>query len=594
MAERAPQGDDTIGAVVRLSRSAVRLVAITAPAVPIGTTVGLQMSRGWRPTSDDAAIAWRTWDVFSAHAPLLGAFNDATQSSGQPVFDPGPLEYYLLAAPERIDPMHGILWGAALLCAVLAGLAVEAAWRAGGALPAISVGAAFVVLAATQPIVMVNLAWNPNLGIFAFSAALVLSVVAATGRLRWWPVAVVAGSLAAQCHLVFGLAVAACLLVGLVLGGTHRLRNGDTLTGSGEAGAPPATPVDGHGPPGDWGAVLRPAFLGIAIGLLTLAAPLAQQAADNPGNLMALLRSVRHQGLRLGFAFGLRGVGRIAGIPPAWARRAPPTSGANWYAEFRHALFGGSAATGAALLAATALVAGIAFVARRPGLAALATVAVVSGLAVSWTFGSIAEPFESVITYTDVALWPVGMALDASIVWGAFAVAAAGVRHLPAAYRLPSWQVVRHRTAAAKAAAGVIAAVVVFAPLLVWSVTTLVPITSTDVAVIGGWDVARAVAPLARSLDVSHPNEPVLVEPSVPLLPSGLPTWAVTEGLAYELKVEGIDVRLMPPMQPELGPDAAPAQHEITYLVEPRPSGWVLVRVAKPRPTRILDFVMPG
>ena len=436
---------------MRLTRSVIHFTALAAPAVPIGTTVGLQIARGWRPTSDDAAIAWRTWDVFSSHAPLVGAFNDATQSSGHAVFDPGPLEYYLLAVPERIDPVHGILWGAAVLCALLAGLAVEAAWRAGGVLPALSVAGGFVVLAATQPTPMINLPWNPNLGVFAFSATLVVSAVAATGRIRWWPVAVVAGSLAVQCHLVFGVATGGCLLVGLLLGAWHQLRSPRTLTEPSAAPSSIATPPDAHGRERNWGGVIRPACIGVVLGLVSLAAPLAQQIGDSPGNLTLLLHNVAKPGPRLGLAFGLRGIGRIAGLPPAWARPAPPISGANWYLHFRQALFGGSAVSGVLILAAAALVAGGALVAKRPRLAALASASVVSGLAMAWTFGSIVSPLATVVTYTDVALWPVGMALDACIVWGACAVAAAGVRHLGVSDVLPQWRKVRHGTLAGAA-----------------------------------------------------------------------------------------------------------------------------------------------
>ncbi|MGA2210520.1 MAG: hypothetical protein ABSH30_12870, partial [Acidimicrobiales bacterium] len=555
MAAEAPQRDDAVGRTARLARSVLHLTAVVAPAVPIGTTVGLQISRGWRPTSDDAAIAWRTWDVFSAHAPLVGAFNDATLSNGHAVFDPGPLEYYLLAVPERIDPVHGILWGAAVLCAVLAGLAVEAAWRASGVLAAVPVAAGFLVLAATQPTSMIDLPWNPNLGVFAFSATLVLSAVAGSGRLRWWPVAVVAGSLAVQCHLVFGIAACVCLLAGLLLGARQQL-TAPALTQLSESRSSPPGAASEAVSSGAWRGIVRPACLGVVLGLVSLAAPFAQQVEDSPGNLTLLLRNLANPGPRLGDAFGLRGIGRIAGFPPAWARPAPPISGADWYQHFRQAL-----------------VAGGAVAARRPGLAALASAGVVSGLAMAWTFGSIANPFATVVTYTDVALWPVGMALDACLLWAAWELAAAGYRYLTATTALPLRLAGWDRTQA-----GALLAAAVLTPLLVWSVTTLVPAASTNLAVIGGWQVARAVTPLAEAIEKSRPSEPVLVEPSVQLLPSGLPTWALTEGLAYELHVAGIDVRLMPPMQPELGPDAAPAAHQIVYLVEPRGSGWTLVR----------------
>ena len=56
---------------------------------------------GWRPVSDASAIALRSWDILTAYAPLVG---QATRL-GQGIFDPGPLEYWLLAvaaADQRI------------------------------------------------------------------------------------------------------------------------------------------------------------------------------------------------------------------------------------------------------------------------------------------------------------------------------------------------------------------------------------------------------------------------------------------------------------------------------------------------------------
>jgi hypothetical protein len=595
MAEEAPRRGDAIG--LRLCRPVVHVLALLAPAVPIGVTTGLQIARGWRPTSDDAAIAWRTWDVFSAHAPLVGAFNDATQIASQPVFDPGPLEYYLLAVPDRIDPVHGILWGTALLCALLVALAVEAVWRAGGPVGAVVVAAGAIVLSATQTVGMINLPWNPNIGVFAFSATLVISAVAGTGRLRWWPVAVVAGSLAAQCDLVFGLGSLGCLAVGLGLGAARHLRRPEAGAGSGGAGEATAATATGAAKGGgageaptpaggrEWLPVLRPLGVGVALGVLTMLAPIVQEAANAPGNLTVLVHNLRHQGAGLGLSFGLRGIAQVAGIPPAWARPVPPLSGTNWYLQFLHALFGGSPTAGVVILAAAGLVTAGAFVTRRMGLAALAGAAALSGIATAWTFGGISVHQGAIVTYTDIALWPVGMALDAAFLWGAFELVAAGVRHLHPR---------RHALAQpAHVAAALVGAVATFAPLLVWAITSLAPATSSDLAVIGGWRVARAVVPLAQAIEHQHPDEPVLVEPSVHLFPTGLPTWALTEGLAYELKISGIDARLMQPMQPQLGGDAASSSPEITYLVEPIPGGgWRVVRVAKPQPTSLIGVVL--
>src|ERR1700727_554324 len=82
----------------------------------------------------------------------LAADRDALPAPGQPVlpgrlaiafrlaaqlrngaYDPGPLQYWLLAIPVHLDPRAGVVWGAALCCMVAASLAIEAAWSAFGA-----------------------------------------------------------------------------------------------------------------------------------------------------------------------------------------------------------------------------------------------------------------------------------------------------------------------------------------------------------------------------------------------------------------------------------------------------------------------------
>ena len=62
---------------------------------------------GWRPVSDAAVIAIRSWDVLTAHGLLVG---EATRLA-HGVYDLGPAEFWLLALPVRVDPAHEVLWG---------------------------------------------------------------------------------------------------------------------------------------------------------------------------------------------------------------------------------------------------------------------------------------------------------------------------------------------------------------------------------------------------------------------------------------------------------------------------------------------------
>ncbi|MGO9196724.1 MAG: hypothetical protein ACLQK4_06320 [Acidimicrobiales bacterium] len=536
----------------------VHVVALLAPVVPLATTVALQIRRGWRPTSDDAAIAWRSFDVFSSHAPLLGAFNDASVASAHPVFDLGPLQYYLLAVPDRIDPVHGILWGAALVAALFAALSVEAAWRAGGLLGGMVVSAGYVVLTATQTVVVLNLPWNPNFGLYAFSAAMVLSAVAASGRTEWWPVAVFAGCVAVECHLIFGAPAAAAVAVSVVLGLLARRRENHSLR--------------------PWVISL---VTGAATGLLCLLAPLVEQLADHPGNLTVLFRNLSHQGPSLGLPTGLRALWRSAGVWPAWTHPVPSIGTGARYERFMSALFAGSTASGVVLLAVAFAIGAVALATRRSGLAGLAFVAAVSGAGLAWTIGAVAASQSAILTYADVALWPVGMALDLTIAWGVVELGRALAR---------TW---RREPSGEGHPIGLLPLLSVGAALVgllaagAWSLTSLVPELPHSDAVIGGWEVARAVGPIAAVIEhrQSHRHGPVIVEPSVHLLPSGLPTWALAEGVAYELKISGVDARLLVPMAPELGADAAAPRHATVYVVRPvRRGHWEVHTIAHPRP----------
>lgn len=535
-------------------RGAARVAAVLAPAVPPLAVAADELARGWRPTSDDAAIAWRTFDVFSVHAPLVGAFNDATVQATRPVFDLGPLQYYLLAVPVRIDPVHGLLWGAALLAGLLAAVSVEASWRAGGPLAGATVAAGWLVLAATQTRVLLNLPWNPNIGLCAFGTALVLSLVVATGRTGWWPLAVLAGSLAAQCHLVFAASALAAAAGGLGLGLLSRPSTGRRAS---------------H------------VVLGLVVGALSLLAPAVQQLTSHPGNLTLLLRDLERHGQRLGPNVGLEAIGRASLIPPAWVRPAPAIHGSGWYPRFLEALFTGSPAAGLAVAVAAFALGLAAYLLGHRGAGATGILAALSAGALVWTFSGIASSQAAILTYTDVVLWPVGMALDAGIVACAVVLAAEAARRVAATGRraraVPRW---RGRVATSAVAWGSVAwgaVPLALAPLLAWSLGTALPATSTGDAVIGGWAAARATGPLAARILQETPasrcaggGRGLVVEPGVGLFPNGLDTWSLVEAIAYQLKADGCgQARLLPPMAPELGPDAGGSLRSPAWLIVP-------------------------
>ena len=196
-------------------RTALRVVAHLAAWLPI--IIGpLRLIRGgWRPVGDEAAIALRSWNSLTAQGPMVG---QATRLA-HGVFDPGPLEYWLLAIPVHLDTAHGVLWGAALFCLVACSLAVEAAWSVLGPAGGLCASGLIVGLVLWVPGLGVTPSWNPWFGMVFFIAALAAAWAVMSGHRGWWPVLVITASVAAQAHLMFtvpsGVLAILALFVGL-------------------------------------------------------------------------------------------------------------------------------------------------------------------------------------------------------------------------------------------------------------------------------------------------------------------------------------------------------------------------------------------
>ena len=81
--------------IVRWASHGLVWIALLVPMVS-------ELARGWRPDSDNAAIAARAYQSLSLHPPLVGMTTVA--GNGHVLFDPGPLMFYLLAVPVHLDP----------------------------------------------------------------------------------------------------------------------------------------------------------------------------------------------------------------------------------------------------------------------------------------------------------------------------------------------------------------------------------------------------------------------------------------------------------------------------------------------------------
>jgi hypothetical protein len=242
---------------------------------------------GWIPVSDSAVIALRSWDVLSAHGPLVGQSTRLAHG----VHDLGPLEFWLLTLPVHLHPAQGVLWGGAVWCMVAASLAIEAAWAVAGELGAVLTSGLILGIIAWSPGIAMVPVWNPWFGMMFFIAALAAGLAVLSGRQKWWPVLVITGSVAAQTHLMYAIAVACILLVGFIAVMVDSLKSGN----------------------------YRWAIIGVIAGLACWTAPLIQQFTARTGNMSQLIGALRSGGTaQAGFIFGLKALSAAAQPPVYW------------------------------------------------------------------------------------------------------------------------------------------------------------------------------------------------------------------------------------------------------------------------------------
>jgi hypothetical protein len=359
--------------------AALRAAAHLAAWMPFIVAAVRLVRDGWRPVSDAAAIALRSWDVLTAHGPLVG---QATRLA-QGVYDPGPLQYWLLAVPVHLDPAHGLVWGGALWCMAAASLTIEAAWSVAAETGAVLASGMILATVAWMPGVALQPYWNPWFGVVFLFAALAAGWAVMSGRRGWWPVLVITASVAAQAHLMFAIISAALVVVALAVGLTDSARD--------RAG-------------------YRWAVAGLAAGVACWAAPVVQQLTGRTGNLTALLHSEAAAGHQTGLAFGLKALAAAAGPPPLWW--TPLQSLLDLHViERRSAWFGvvTLAVTAAVLIAAIRPL-------RSRRLAALAGVSLVASLGSLVMYAGIAEASIpatpstlNTVNYLMIPLLPVGV-----------------------------------------------------------------------------------------------------------------------------------------------------------------------------------------
>jgi len=478
---------------------AVRLASHAAVWTGILVPMFAELSRGWRPFDDDAAIASRAYQALSLHPPLTGLVSAASGGTGHILYDPGPLLFYLLAVPVHVDPAHGLFWGAALFCGVVLSLAIEAAWSLGAWVIGAAVGFCVLDLAWLTPGVFENLPWNAYFPLPFFIAALVLAWAVAMGRTRWWPVLVVAASVAAQSHLIFDVPAVALVVLAMVFGLLPR------------------------GQPRRYGWLV----VGLFLGLLCWLAPLIQELGKHP-NLTALIRSGRGQ-QTLGMSFGLRMVG-LAGDPHAiWLTHIP----SGFYKMVAFEYYGHAPWYGGVILGLLVVITVWAFVTGRRMLGALGAVSVATTAGIAVSFGVF--PYKNLISlaYLVNCVWVVGILVWSVVAWAAVEVARAVLSraHGPA---LTDDQTPRGSVSVIPSAGALVVAALVLVGL-----AGLRPAATRPTEVDWSASDVALVAQAATAIERAVPSGPVTFEIGPGFKANFfLVAWA-TEALAYRLESDG-------------------------------------------------------
>lgn len=499
------------------------LLAVLAALPVIATAV--RMSGTWRPVGDTAAIALRASDVVGRHTPLVGMPTTLSDTVGQTVHHPGPLEFWVIAAGQvvsghRLVPMLAV---AAVNLLAIGAIVTVAGWVGGRSTRLV---AALLVVACTWSLRGDYLVdpYNPYAAWLPLAAFAVALVAVLAGR--WWalPIAVGFGSYAAQSHVSLLVPVAVCTLVALALGLLAARDRFGGVTNAWRAA------VEGL-------AVERRPLLTATTVAIVVWAPVVVDLVAGRHNLLVLARATGSDGPVLGLDRAWQVVARALTNPPWLAADRSPfdtlTPVPGWRQLVAVALIGAATACGVALW--------------RHRHAAGWALAVALGGTAGGTIAASRIPggiFAAYALHNYLWLWVFTALFWASLVCAAWALAARRLDAVPA---------ISHVRAVAPTLG--LAAVVAIA-----AVAALTP--AVRPSVLAGRH-APSVGALGAQLGESlAPGQEVVVG-----IDAELDQSAVAMGLVRELEVRGVSARVDPELGGSFGKHRVADGSEDTRLV---------------------------
>jgi hypothetical protein len=354
-------------------------------AVPVLVSAVRAIGQEWVPLYDDAIIATRAFDALTERATATGQYSDASVPEVGPIYNAGPMLFWLLALPARVPGYWAMPVAVGLLNAACVVGVVVLARRRGGLAFAVVTAVAMTLLCRALSSEVLHAILNTSIALLPFTLLLFLAWSVACGELGLLPLTVLVGSFLLQAHFTVAgpaVAVLAVAFVGAVLW-ARRQRALGLRPGA------------------------RPWLLALAVGVLCWIVPLVDELVDRPGNLRRTLWTAEMDQATLGLSAGWHSIVRAVGVLPWWLRE--PLSDGLALLE----VFGTPPAVGivSSLVVLTGLVAAVAVALRRrrPDVIAGVAPALLAGAVVVVAIARTPERLAIFAHKTSLFAIPVGM-----------------------------------------------------------------------------------------------------------------------------------------------------------------------------------------
>ena len=271
------------------------LAAGLIAALPVIVSTGHALAHEWIPVGDNASTAVRSYDVLSAHSPLVGQWSTSSAVVGQPIYSLGPLLNWLLAFPAHLGNPAWLALTMGVVNAASAVLCVALAHRRGGTALMMVAAVAVAVMSHSLGGEAMHSLWNRSAALMPFTALLFVAWSVACGDYRLLPVAVLLASFVIQCHLAYvapALGLLAIAAAGLVVARRDLPQH----------------------------ALRRWSVVAVAVAAVAWSAPVIEQVTHSPGNLVLAKRAATADLPRFGKRVGYHAVVRAVGVRPWWLR----------------------------------------------------------------------------------------------------------------------------------------------------------------------------------------------------------------------------------------------------------------------------------